>query len=474
MTEVYDLAVIGAGPAGLETALTASERGVKTVVIDHYAQAGGQFYKSLPTAFITTHKSRTEIEGEKLVKRLEGAPVTHLCDTLTWGLFKDEEGQGWVVGLNGPYAAKRVKVHSLVLATGAYDTSVAFPGWLLPGVITCGAALVLLKNQRIAPFRRVLVTGAGPLLLSVAAHLAEAGVEVVSVCETNRIKLKFARHGLTVLREWQRLEEAAKYLFTFSRKKIPYKMGYSILEAHGDERVEKAVIAQVDGNGKPVAGTEQNVQVDAVVCGYGLTPNTGLARMLDCDLDYQPEMGGWIPRRTKTFQTSLPGVYMVGDCAGIRGAKNARLEGRVAGIAVAAETGHIDPKTAEDLYEQLKPKLIQQSRFAETLSDVFSPKPGLISLAHDDTILCRCEEITLSEVKAAVAAGACTLPEVKMITRVGMGNCQGRICENPVSEAIVQQLAGEYSSHQSVGRYSIRPPLQPLPFGVFAEAGTDV
>ncbi len=473
MSASYELAVIGAGPAGIEAAISACEAGVKTILIDPSPQPGGQYYKHLPAAYKAVRKTSTEKEGDLLVYRLEKLPITQLYNTVTWGIFKEDNGEGFQVALYGRDAPLQVHARMLVLANGAYDTPLAFPGWTLPGVITSGAALTLLKNQRVAPFQRALVTGTGPLLLSAAAHLIEAGVKVVNVCEVNRLKPKTIMYGPTLIKEWQRLREGAKYLSILYRAKTAYKIGWTIVEARGKEQVEEAVIAKVDDKGVPISGTEQTLSVDTVVCGYGLTPNTSLARMIGCKLEYHPEKGGWVPWRDETLQTSVAGIYMAGDCSGIGGAKNACLEGQIVGCAAACESGHINKQKMVEIFEQIKARLNQQRRFGQVLGELFSPKSGLISLAHDDTILCRCEEINLGEVKAAVAAGARTIGEVKMITRSGMGNCQGKMCERSVAGAIVQELVKEQISHESVGMYSIRPPLYPLPIEFFAKTGIE-
>lgn len=474
MSESYDLVVIGAGPAGMESAITAAENGVKTAIIDSNPGSGGQYYKPLPAFFKSSKKGQTERIGEFLNQILEGLPVTRIYDTLTWGIFKEEDRDGWLVTLYGPHAPKQIHARTLVLANGAYDSPVAFPGWTLPGVVTCGASLILVKNQRIAPGKRALITGTGPLLLSAAAHLIEAGVEVAAVCEASHLFPRVLRYGFTMLGHLSRLFEGAGYARAMLRGRAPYKTGWSILEARGNEQVESAVIGKVTRDGYPVPGTEQVLEnIDTIISGYGLTPNTGLARMIGCKLEYRPEKGGWVPVRDQTMQTSLPGVFAAGDGAGIAGADNARLEGRVAGAAVALKLDYITEKRAGEIYGQIKRDLMNQRRFGELLGDLFTAKPGLISLAKDDTIICRCEEITLGEIKAAVAEGARTIGEVKMVTRVGMGNCQGRICERLVSGAIVQALAQEKTDFEAVGAYSIRPPLHPLPVGFLAEAGEE-
>jgi NADPH-dependent 2,4-dienoyl-CoA reductase/sulfur reductase-like enzyme len=473
MSENYELAVIGAGPAGMEAAIAASEAGVKTVIIDGLPREGGQYYRKPAPAFTASRKTVVEKEGDLLAKRLVGAPAAKIFNALTWGIFKEEKSEGWLVGLYGPDALKWVHARTLVLANGAYDTPVAFPGWTLPGVITSGAALILVKSQGVAPGQRALVTGSGPLLLSSAAHLIEAGVEVVGVCETSRLFPKGIIYAPTMLGQLHRLQEGMQYFSLLLRKKVPYRTGWSILEVHGKEHVEEAVIAEVDSKGIPLLGSLRTERVDTVVCGFGLTPNTGLARMIGCRMEYQPKKGGWVPLRDSMLQTSLPGVYMAGDGAGICGAENARWEGRLAGTAIALLTGHLGNQGAEKIIKRIGPQLARQRRFGRLLGELFSPKPGWISLARDETPLCRCEEVSLGEVKAAVAEGARTLGEVKMVTRVGMGNCQGRMCERSVTGAIMQACLAEGATPDSVGMYSIRPPLHPLPMDFLAEAGLE-
>ncbi|PKO15489.1 MAG: hypothetical protein CVU39_11290 [Chloroflexi bacterium HGW-Chloroflexi-10] len=470
MIETYELAVIGAGPAGIQAAVTASENSVKTILIDSYPQAGGQYFMQLPLSFKANSVTDIESEGIGLVSRVNSLPITKLQKTLTWGIFREETDQDWLVALYGPDSPKYIRAQNLIIASGAYDTPIAFSGWTLPGVITCGAALILLKSQRFAPGTRALVTGTGPLLLSVSAHLIAAGVDVVSVCESNRILPGGIKYAPAMLGHGHRLKEGAKYLRTILQGKAPYKTGWSILKACGQNHVEEAVITKVDKKGKPIAGTQKCFPVDLVITGYSLTPNTGLARMIGCELDYQPEKGGWIPVRNNEMESSIPGIYIVGDGAGIGGAENSQLEGQIAATAVSVSTGHLDSKIAKTKYTQLKPKLSKQQQFGVLYGDLFSPQQGLITLATDQTILCRCEEVTLGEIKTAVSMGARTIGEVKMITRTGMGNCQGRMCEHSVSAAIVEALASELATHKLVGHYSIRPPLHPLPQCFLAEA----
>ncbi len=469
MSELYELVVIGAGPGGMEATINAAEHGVKTALIDNYPQPGGQYFMRFPSEFKVDYETKTETKGRNLVNHVLNVPGLKVFNCLVWGLFQKND-HTWLVALYGKDTPKYIRAKNLILATGSYDTPIAFPGWTLPGVMSSGGTLVLLKNQRVAPGKRALVSGTGPLLFSVAAHLIEAGVEVVALCESNHIVPRGIKHAFTMLRQTDRLKEGAKYMSTILRNKTPYKIGYSVIEAKGQEQVEEAVIAKLDKNGVPIPNSTQTFKVDLVVSGFSLTPNAGLAKLIDCEMEYQPGKGGWIPVRDNNFQTSLPGVFAVGDGAGIGGAENARLEGKIAGFAVATKTGHLSQSREKEFRSELQSALQQQQRFGGLLSDLFTPPDGLVSFLKDDTIVCRCEEITLGEVKDAIQKGARSIGEVKMLTRTGMGNCQGRMCERTVSAIIADTLAKDGITREKAGFYSVRPPLHPIPQSFLAEA----
>jgi len=474
MIKLFELAIIGSGPAGMEAAISATENGVNTVIIDHFPKAGGQYFMQLPEKFSSLAETETEIKGRHLIKKFLSQKVTQIQGALIWGIFKDENEEDWLIGLFGPSVPKFVRAKKIILANGAYDTPVAFPGWTLPGVITCGAALIFLKSQRFAPGTKAIVSGTGPLLLSVGAHLIEAGVEVLAICESNQILPKGFLHGLTMFSHLHRVKEGAKYFSTILKNRVSYKTGWSVKEVKGQNRVEEVSITKLDRNGRPIPGKQITHKADLVISGYSLTPNTGLARMIGCEFKYQANKGGWIPHRNERMQSSIPEIYIIGDGASIGGAENAQLEGKIAGIDVAFQTGHLNQEIAQRKISDLQPQLKNQKRFGVLYSDLFTPKPGLISLANDETILCRCEEVTFGEVKKAVEMGAKTIGEVKMLTRAGMGNCQGRMCEHSISNAIVEALSSEFDNREMIGFNSIRPPLHPLPAIYLAEARDEI
>jgi pyruvate/2-oxoglutarate dehydrogenase complex dihydrolipoamide dehydrogenase (E3) component len=170
MIETYELAVIGAGPGGMEATLSAAGFGVRTALIDQYPQPGGQYFMQIPPSFKVDYETKTEREGRELVNQVLRVPSLKVFNCLVWGLFH-EDNDNWLVALYGENAPKYIRAKNLILSTGSYDTPIAFPGWTLPGVVTSGGSLTLLKNQRVAPGKRALISGTGPLLFSVAAHL---------------------------------------------------------------------------------------------------------------------------------------------------------------------------------------------------------------------------------------------------------------------------------------------------------------
>jgi NAD(P)H-nitrite reductase large subunit len=250
-----------------------------------------------------------------------------------------------------------------------------------------------------------------------------------------------------------------------------YKTGWSVIEARGSERVEQAVVAKLDKNGVPIAGTEKTISVDTVVCGFGLTPNTDLARMIGCELQYDPQKGGWIPVRDETLQTSREGVYVAGDGGGIAGAENSRLEGRIAGAAVAQKTGHLSSQRAAEIYASISSELAQQQRFGRLLGDLFVSESGLPSLSQDDTLICRCEEVTKKEILDAIDAGCESVIWVKRQTRAGMGMCQGRSCGRQVAHLIAQRIGQDPAL---LPPDTQRPPERPIPLEALMETANSL
>jgi thioredoxin reductase/bacterioferritin-associated ferredoxin len=483
MTGQVELAVIGAGPAGMAAAVAAADAGVETILLDAQPRPGGQYFRTAPPGAAEnvrsddfsrpTRHGATEVvtTNQPLLRQLADSSVQVMTSALVWGAFPAEDGHGWELALHGPHAPTRLTARTVILATGAYDRPIPFPGWTLPGVMTAGGVQAFLKGQWIVPGRRFLLSGTGPLQIAVAAGLIEAGAEVVALLEAARPGLRDARHLPALWGQWGRLAEGFGYGRTLRAAHVPIRPGWAVIEARGDGQVEEAVICRVDDAGRPIAGGVETVAVDTIAIGYSLIPSTELARLLGCDHKFRPDQGGYVPRRDAEMRTNLPGVYAVGDGAGIGGAELAQIEGRIAGLAAARDLGRLSEAAAGAAIKREQPGLARQRRFAAMLGALFTPAPGIYALANDATIICRCEEVTLGDIRRAVADGATDVNEVKGLTRAGMGNCQGRICGELVGRIIAAEMgrANATDAIQSAGCFTIRPPIHPLPLEVIAQ-----
>jgi NADPH-dependent 2,4-dienoyl-CoA reductase/sulfur reductase-like enzyme len=479
MTAYYPVAVVGAGPAGLEAAIIAAEAGAEVVLVDGFLRPGGQYFKQTAAGKAVDPVSEPEhhLEAERMFQRLSAAGVRLLTNTMVWGAFPAEAGQGWLLTMHGPDAPSRLQAEVLILATGAFDRPVPFPGWTLPGVVTAGAVQTLLKNQRVLPGRRFLLSGTGPLQLAVAAHLIQAGAEVLEVLEGAQLSLwKGLKHIPALWGQGSRIREGWSYLRSLRTAGVPYRTGWSVVEARGENELETVVIARLDRGWRPVPGTRQTIAADTLVLGYGFLAATQLTRLLNCEQQFDLALGGWLPRRDELMQTTQQGVFAVGDGAGIGGAPLAQIEGRIAGIAAAGQVGKLAEKAVQEGVARQASQLARERRFARLLADFFTPAPDFYKLANKNTIICRCEEVRLGQIREAVGIGARSVNEVKGLTRCGMGNCQGRVCADLLARAIAAELntGDDYATHlEKAGAFTARPPIHPLPLTILAEAAVD-
>lgn len=455
MTSPAQLVIVGGGPAGLAAAIAARQAGLEPVVLDDNEQPGGQIYRQPPRAFAVTDPSsigKDFLRGRKLFEEAARAGVSVQSGVIVWdakpgSLCCCQGDRSWTLAYQ-----------SLILATGAYERPVPFPGWTLPGVFTSGGAQTLLKAQRVLAGKRVLLAGTGPLNLVVANQLADAGAQVVAV-------LELAKPGLGELLAmlggpWELLADGIGYVARLVRRGIPILRGSTIVEARGKEQVTSAVIARVDKDWRPIAGSERTLQVDTVCLGFGLVPSTELSRLLGCEHRYATQLGGAIPVHDEYGETSLPGVFVAGDGAGVAGSLVALEAGRVAGLRAATRLGRMTEKEFLGRAAPSIRRLRGLSRFRAVLDRISCPRPGLFERITPDTVICRCEEVAASDVRAVLDEGATSLIELKARLRSGMGLCQGRIC-NPTLVELVAQWSGQ--PVETVRPFSPRPPVKPIP-----------
>jgi NADPH-dependent 2,4-dienoyl-CoA reductase/sulfur reductase-like enzyme len=463
-----ELAVVGAGPAGLAAAITAARAGVHVTLVDEYPRPGGQYLKGTSPPVTATEK-----QGHALLRDLAELDVELRTETLVWGI------EGMRLALHGPHGLDWLEARAVVVATGAREMVIPFPGWTLPGVMTLGAGQILAKEHGILPGRRVLLAGSGPLLLLVASQLVRRGAEVVAVLEAVHL-IEWLPHAPAAWGNWDRLREGWRYLGDLHRARVPYRPGRAVIRALGsspsstqgatDKRgtLQAAVVAQLDRQGRPVPGSEETVEVDALCLGLGFVPNVELTQLAGCAHEFDPARGGWVPGVDERMETTVPGLFVAGETAGVGGAGAAMIEGCVAGLAVARRLGYIgESELARDLTGLAK-RYRHLRRFGAMLNTLFAPRPGLDTITTDETPICRCEEVLAGEVRAAVARGAVELDALKTWTRVGQGACQGRTC-GPLLARLIARETGRAIAE--VGVFRVRPPLKPLPLGDLALEG---
>ncbi|MFJ3787556.1 NAD(P)/FAD-dependent oxidoreductase [Kitasatospora sp. NPDC090091] len=423
---VYDLAVIGAGPAGLAAAVTAADLGLRCALLDAGARTGGQFYRHPAPGLGAARPERLHHGwsvytglADRLTAHREAGRVDLLGNHQVWALERAGDTAWAVHATLGPGADDRatVRAGAVLLATGAYERQLPFPGWTLPGVVTAGGAQAMLKSGLVLPGRRVVVAGSGPLLLAAASSLVTAGAEVPAVVEATDY-FGYARRPHVLAAVPAKLAEGAVHGTAFLRHRVRLRRRAAVVEAHGTDRVTAVTIAKLDARWRPVPGTEKRIECDALAVGHGLLPQIELATEAGAETVAGPD-GAVALKVDAGLRTTVPGLWAAGETCGVGGADLAIAEGELAAHAVAgaAPRGSVRRRRA------------RLRAFADLMAAAHRPGPGWTGWLRPDTDVCRCEEVPAAAITEAVEElGAGDARTVKLLTRAGMGWCQGRMC----------------------------------------------
>ncbi|MGV6872928.1 FAD-dependent oxidoreductase [Pseudochelatococcus sp. B33] len=441
--------IIGAGPAGLSCASELVSGGREVVLIDDNPIPGGQYFRQLPHTYRISPGARLlrdKARFDELARVLTRPGVRHLPSTTVWGAPGNR-----TVSYAGPAASGRIEASAIVIATGAQEKSLPFPGWTLPGVISAGGCLNLAKAHGLVPTGRVVVAGNGPLVLVAAATMIAAGANVVRVAEAQRdIRLATAAlAGLTAAPGI--LRTGIGYRARILAAGAGFRSGWMIAAARGESRLEAVGIAPVGTDGRPRLAKLEWIEAETLVMGYGLLPGIDAARLFGCRIEHDPALNGFVPWRDNTLCTSEEALYAVGDAAGIGGVEVALLEGRIAAHSIMRMNA---PARLVARYRHL-------DRYRRKLNLAYQMSTPLVA-ATDDTIICRCEELTLARLLADPGCDRGSLNAVKTSSRLGMGRCQGRCCLHAASSLLGLGTV-DNASHPRT-----RPPLRPIPLGLLA------
>lgn len=450
-----DVLVVGAGPGGIGAALEAHRGGLQVLVVDENERPGGQIHRQLSGKPRRAAPRSAPPSAKRLLSAFADSGIKRLWGATAWASF--ENGSVEVVVGRANF---RVHFQALVVATGACDRPYPVPGWTLPGVFTAGGAQALLKSQGLFPGRRILLAGAGPLQLVVASQLARSGAGVVAVAEAVSTG-DVLRSAHRLLGGGRLLLDALRYRADVARARIPWISPAAVVEIGGGDRVEFAKVATLDKRWQPILGTEETFEVDAVCLGYGLVPSTELVRGLGCEGRFDGTTGGWKPSRDEDCETSVRGVFAVGDGAEISGAWVALDEGRLVGRVLASRLKGSDPADrGHRAARSIRYRLRRRRRFAAAIREVYRIPDGHFARPAGGTVICRCEDVPAHRIRTAILAGAPDLNAVKVRTRLGMGPCQGRMCA-ATARAMLSEISG--ASSDLIAELPSREPVRPIP-----------
>jgi NADPH-dependent 2,4-dienoyl-CoA reductase/sulfur reductase-like enzyme len=444
--------IIGAGPAGSRAAETLAAAGLAPIVLDEAPKSGGQIYRRAPAGFTRPYGALYGFEAAK-ARRVHEAfdgikgSIDYRPDTLVWDLR-----HGALHCLSGG-RAQEISYHDVILAPGARDRIIPFPGWTLPGIYTLGGAQIALKYQGCAIGRRIVFMGTGPLLYLVAYQYAKAGVGIAAVLDTTPFAAK-RRAALGLLRGGSTFAKGLWYVAALRARGITVANGIRPVAAEG----KNAVSAFLYRN---AAGTEQELSCDAIAFGYGLSSETQLADLAEIPFAFDPVQQQFLPERDIAGRTSVCGIYLAGDGSGIAGADAAGLGGERAALALLEDRGL---EVSKPRLAALERALWQFAGFRVALETAFPFPTDIAAGMHDETILCRCEGVTAGEFRrAARALDADEINRAKAFSRCGMGRCQGRVC-GPAAAVVL--AAALNLPPESIGRLRGQPPIKPIPMAV--------
>jgi NADPH-dependent 2,4-dienoyl-CoA reductase/sulfur reductase-like enzyme len=450
------IVIVGAGPAGIAAAEVLCAGGHRPILIDEGQRVGGQGYRQ-PSSGLTLDMRRLmggeSGKYEALHARFDRirSQIDYRPRTLVWAI------DGAVLHLVCDGRVDVVEADALLLATGAMDRVAPLPGWTLPGVFTLGGAQVALKDQGCLIGHRVAFLGSSPLMLLAARQYREMGGEVAVVADTTPLSAK-ALALPQMLRAPRTLLRGLGYMAGTLQEGTPLLHGVTPLAIEGDGHVERVRLTDS-------AGRERRFACDAVALGHGLKPETQLADLAGAPFAYNADFRFFLPQ-TDGFGRSRPGLYLAGDGATIGGADAAEASGALAAHAILTDLG-----VAQDVgaIRQLARKVARLRSFQRGLARAFAWPVAQIRAQPDDTILCRCENITFGAVRNAMAQalGPVEVNRVKAMTRCGMGRCQGRVC-GPALQEIVAGTGERHAS--SAGRLRSQAPVKPIALAAATDA----
>ena len=456
LVEPVDVAVIGAGPAGLAAATRAAGAGLSVVLLDEQEAVGGQIYRAIERSDAQRREilGPDYVAGAALAGAFANSGVRYVPNASVWQVTRERSVHYLKDGKVGSFEAKRV-----VLATGALERPFPIPGWTLPGVLTAGAAQILLKSAGEVPAEPPVLIGCGPLLYLLGWQYVRAGVPIRALVDTTRHEDRWRakRHMISALRAWPYLAKGLQLLRALREAGVPIHEGADDLRiegAPGDDGTDRAHALSFS-----VRGVPQRIEANVFLLHQGVVPNTQFSWSLRATHHWDDAQLCFTPRTDAWGELDVAGIFVAGDGGGIAGALAAEAQGELSALAIAAQLGALDQTTRERHAAPLLRRLAEVRRIRPFLDTLYRPRDEN-RVPQDDVLVCRCEEVTAGDVRRFVELGCEGPNQAKSFGRCGMGPCQGRLCGLTVTEVIAD---ARKVSPATVGYYRIRPPIKPLP-----------
>ena len=480
---MMDLVIVGAGPAGMAAAVAVADAGFSVLVVDEQARAGGQIFRRPPEVWGQRHGTYKPYTWAKdLIERFEDHPrIQTAFRSTAFGVLRnptDSGGQGAAgkmalqLAVSTPEGGRLVPTRRLLIATGAHDMPVAFPGWTLPGVMTAGAVQSLLKSQKLLMGQRLVLAGSHPILLVLAEQLLDAGAEIAEIALARSLPQFSEIIGAipAIPGHVALFSDAMRALSKIIARGVPVSRKTIIDGVEGEAAVTSVRLARVD-DAWARTGELRKVQADLLVLGYGFNPSTELARQAQCKMHWQSALGGWVVAHDAAFQTSVEGIFVAGEPTGVAGAERSWAEGQSAGLNIAASLGgHVTPARRK----QVDRILARAHRFSRVMQSMFEPqRAALAELSRpQDVIVCRCELVKSGQLDAVLDQNPFVLSAsaVKLECRSGMGPCQGRYCEGTVAARIA---SARKATIQQSGFFNANFPIKPVPLQAYRDLGEE-
>jgi thioredoxin reductase len=445
-----DLIIIGAGPAGMAVAATAANGGAKVLILDEQPQAGGQIYRNVTSnSDRKSYLGKDYTSGSELVEALNDENIMTEFDASVWRI---EAGSRVIWSQDG-----RSQISSaphVLLAAGAQERPMPFPGWTLPGVMSAGAAQVLMKNSGLLPCDAVLA-GSGPLLYLVAAQMIDAGTPPKALVETQSFNsmLNASRYLPSALLGFSTLIKGLGLIRKIKNAGVPRFTGASGFRV--TQSADGGLSFVFKSNGR-----EHNLSTSLLLTHQGVISSTHISRASgvphswnEAQQAYQPDVDEW-------GNTDLTGIHIAGDGVGIGGADAARAAGRLAALEILHQLGHLKKAERDRQASESRKRLRKSISVRPFLDAAYAPLSEFVT-PQDDTIVCRCEEITAGAIRKSLDEGAQGVRQVKTATRAGMGPCQGRMCDLTV-RGILTSCGAEATAPRA------RTPIKPVKLGELA------